>query len=190
MAHKKESQSQDEVTKVVTKTPTKRVVLVVFLVVAVVTAGVLIFKSNETKTHNAAVAAGQTSISLTPAAAEIKAGDTLEAAVVIDTKGKPVNAVQANLSYPTDKFEYAGTNNDGSAFPVAAQTVGGSGNVNISRGAMAPVSNQQIVTKVKFRALASSSEASITFAKGTVVLSSETNTNLLGQAIKGTYVIK
>jgi hypothetical protein len=130
-------------------------------------------------------------LSLSPSSASVSAGSTLAVQIWMDSGVSTVNAVQANLSYPLNKFNFVNIDSAGTAFGVEAQSTGGNGTVNIARGSTAPLSGKQLVATVNFTPLSSinkhRSTASVTFTTGTALLSDVTNTSILAATYGGSY---
>ena len=104
-----------------------------------------------------------------------------------------VNAVEADLTYPTAKLQFVSTSLTGTAFGVTASNTGGSGNISISLGTITAVSGDKLIATVTFKALASGS-ANVAYkplsgGTGSQVLSSTTNTNVVSAYNGGTYTI-
>lgn len=110
-----------------------------------------------------AYAAGA-SISLTANKATVPAGGSLIIAVYMNGGGAPINAVQADLSYPASKLQYVGFSASGSAFEIGATSGGGDGSASLARGTISSVSGSGLVGTVTFKALAGSGSASISVA--------------------------
>lgn len=125
-----------------------------------------------------AYAAVTAPLSLSASASSVVQGGTVTVYVYENSGSEPVNAVQANFTYPASSLQYDSISNS-SAFGVVAQNSGGSGSVSIARGTISPVSGQQLVASVTFTALASSGSAALAIAAGSEVVSS-TNTDVSG----------
>jgi hypothetical protein len=129
-------------------------------------------------------------LSLAPSSAQVARGSTLSVQIWADSADQPVNAVQINLSYPVDKLNFVSIDTANSAFGVAAQNTGGNGVIDIARGATDPVSGRSLVATVKFTPLTAAkgkSKAVISFTPGTVLVSSNTNGNVLAATYNGSY---
>ena len=98
-----------------------------------------------------------------------------------------VNAVQANLTYPSDKFDFLWISSSGSAFEITAEESGGGGSIKIGRGTISAKSGDQFVASVTFSAKVSAGTASISFSGGASVVSSSTSKNILGTRSGGSY---
>jgi hypothetical protein len=124
---------------------------------------------------------------LTPSNQKVSAGKSLIMEVWMDAKNQPVNAVQANLIYPTDKFDYGGIDTNGSAFEIEAQSTGGNGQIKIARGHIGTLTGPQLVARVSLVTKAGQGNGSIDFAKGSAIVRSTDNANVLGSTDSGRY---
>lgn len=122
--------------------------------------------------------AASATLYMSPSSGSVTNGNTITISISEDSGSEPVNAVQANFSYPTSELQFLSINNS-SAFSVAAQSNGGNGSIQIARGALPSVTGNQLVATVQFKALASSGSAVLSFTGGTSVESANTNTNIL-----------
>ncbi|HEY4695176.1 MAG TPA: hypothetical protein VIH52_04425 [Candidatus Nanoarchaeia archaeon] len=125
---------------------------------------------------------------LSPASKTVNNGENFAVSVYTNTGGDPVNAVQANLSYPTATLQFISVDSSGSAFEIAAETSGGSGSVRIGKGTLTPKTGVQLVGIVNFKAIAAGT-ASVSFASGSAVLRSTDNANILSGPTGGTYTV-
>jgi hypothetical protein len=135
------------------------------------------------KTSNQAI------LYVSPASLKVSSGNTLAIEIWMDAKSQPVNAVQANLSYPADKFDFSSVDNSGSAFEVAAQSDGGNGSIKIARGHVGSLSGKQLVTRVNLVAKSGTGKgnATINFTSGSVIVRSTDNVNVLSGTTGGRY---
>jgi hypothetical protein len=133
--------------------------------------------------------AASASMYLTPASGTYAAGSTLTVTVRINTGGDNVNAVQADLTYPTSKLTFQSVDATASAFDISAPTSGGNGAVSIARGKIGNVTGDAEVAKVKFTVLNSAGSAAITVNSSSVVARSSDSTNILVNRTGGTYTI-
>jgi hypothetical protein len=113
------------------------------------------------------------SLYITPATKSFTTGADISAAIYEDSGATAVNAVQANLSYPSN-VTFASIDAAGSAFPIAAQGTGSGGSVMIGRGTTTPVTGAQLIATVHFTA-ASAGTAVIPFTSGSAVIRSSDN---------------
>jgi len=121
--------------------------------------------------------AAAASISMTPSVTSATTNETITVTITEDSGTEPVNAVQANLSYPASSLQYVSTN-DSTAFPIDAQTAANNDIIQLARGAYTPVSGSQPVAVLTFKVLGSTGAAAMAFASGTAVVSSTSNTNI------------
>lgn len=103
-------------------------------------------------------AAATGSIYLSPSSKSAVSGASVTLSVRLSSSDA-VNAVQSNLSYPTDKLDYLSTSFSGTAFEIQAQSTGGGGSVMIARGTTGSVSGDKLIATVTFRAKVSSGSA-------------------------------
>jgi hypothetical protein len=124
---------------------------------------------------------------LNPSSQKVGSGQTLTLEVWMDAKSQPVNAVQANLTYPVDKFDFAGIDTNGSAFEVEAQSSGGSGEVKIARGHVGALTGSQLVARVNLIAKSGKGNGNINFTGGSAIVRSTDNINVLSSTSGGHY---
>src|SRR6185437_785927 len=74
--------------------------------------------------------AAAASISMVPSVTSATTDDTVTITITEDSGTEPVNAVQANLTYPTSSLRYVSTN-DSTAFPIDAQTTANNGAIQL-----------------------------------------------------------
>jgi hypothetical protein len=121
-----------------------------------------------------AALAASASVSLSPSASSVAKGSTVSVGVYENSGSEPVNAVKVIATYPADKFSYVSITNS-NAFSVAAFSSGGSGTVNIQRGALSPVTGRQLVATFRLKALVDSGTGSLGVdSAGTTVVSANT----------------
>src|SRR3989344_5362988 len=107
------------------------------------------------------VLAATANLYLSPASGSVSKGSILTVNIRENSGSEPVNSVQANLSYPANLLDFVSINSS-SAWGVVAQNSGGSGSVQIARGALPAVSGDQLVARVRFRGKTDSGTARIT----------------------------
>jgi len=123
------------------------------------------------------VAAASASMSLSVSSSSVAKGSYLTVYIRENSGSEPVNAAQANFSYPSNLLQYSSISNS-SAFSVVAQNSAGGGSVNIGRGALPSVSGSQLIASVTFKALTDSGTASFGFTGGSSVVSANSNTDI------------
>ena len=123
-----------------------------------------------------------------PSSQRVQVGGMVSVELRLDTNSYDINAVQANLSYPTDKLEFVNIDSSTSAFSVEAQTAGGNGSVAVARGAINPVNNSAaIVTTVNFKALAPGRKIQIQYTQDSMAVTPPDGKNVL-QKTAGTQI--
>lgn len=106
-----------------------------------------------------------------------------------------VNAIQANLSYPSSLLTCTTIDTATSAFGVQAQSSCSGGQITIARGVSggaAPLIGDQLVATLTFTAGTTSGSAAVAFSSGTALVSASTNQDILGSlsaTAGGTYTI-
>ena len=131
--------------------------------------------------------AGSARLYLEPAQRTVQQADSLVVAVRVDTGTEPVNAVQANLSYPADKLELTDISYTGSAFGIEAESSGGSGTIRMGRGSIQAQTGNLLFASLTFRALIGSGSAAVNFTDGSSVVRSTDNQDILASTGNGTY---
>ena len=137
-----------------------------------------------------ASAAPQAKLELTPATRTVTLGDTISVEIRLNTGGGPaINAVQANLSYPS-ALSCTGIVVNSAGWPVTAQSQCSADRVQIAVGAFAPVvGSMSRVAVVKFKTVARGM-ASLVFAEGSAAVDAATSTNQLAATHGATYTIQ
>jgi hypothetical protein len=157
------------------------VVAVLFGLVGVVT----YLQSNALKDSTQVV-----SLYLTPSSARITRGNTIAVNVMVNTLNQPVNAVQANLSYPADYLEFVAIDATNSAFSIEAQAIGGNGSVQIARGNFQPITGAAQLATVHFRAKLPTRSAPVSFSSGSEIIHATSFQNILIKTVGAKYTIR
>ena len=124
-------------------------------------------------------AAASAKLYLSPSSGSYKVGTSFTVSVRENSGTEPVNAVQADLSYPGSKLQFVSTSLSGSAFAISAGTSGGNGSVSIALGSTTARTGDQLIAKVTFKVLAGGTSGAVSFAGSSAVLSANTNTNIV-----------
>jgi chitodextrinase len=135
-------------------------------------------------------AAGAATLSLSPASLIVANNQTFTVDIREDSGSATVNAVQANLTYPSTSLEFVSVDATTSAFPLEAQSTGGGGSVTLARainGGQTPLTGSQLVARVTFKSLMTVGSATVSFGAGSAVVSSVDNTALTLTTLTGTY---
>jgi chitodextrinase len=129
-------------------------------------------------------------LSLSPSSSNVGLGNNFTVTIHENSGTDPVNAVQANLTYPTSQLQFVSIDSTTSAFSVDAQATGGSGAVTIARGAAGgtSVTGDQIVAVVTFKAIGLGAGA-VSFGAGSAIVRSTDNISILVTQTGGTYTV-
>src|SRR5207245_2281 len=104
--------------------------LLIFTVTfAAVGAGIVLYTQaaqNNKRVASSANAVSGVKLLLVPSSQKVSASGIFTVGVWTDTVDQPVNAVQANLTYSPDKFDFVSIDPAGSAFEIEAQSTGAS----------------------------------------------------------------
>ena len=113
-----------------------------------------------------------------PSATQVTEGQMVTVQVREDSGTVPVNAVQANISYPADKLEMKYINVVGSEFQITAEQTTTEGSVRLARGRQgAPLTGSRQIAQITFVAK-SAGTAEIDYTAGSVVVNSTDNSNV------------
>jgi hypothetical protein len=128
-------------------------------------------------------------MSASPASGSYTTGQTITVSVVINTNGNNVNATQANFSFNSALMQYQSFDFGSSAFGIPAEASVSGSTVRIARGTSTPVNGSSVlVGKVVFKALAAGN-ATVSFLGDCTVVSSDSNSDILGTKNGATYTI-
>lgn len=129
---------------------------------------------------NRAFAAGE-SVSLVPSATSVNLGANVTVQVRENSTTQGVNAVGVNITYDATKLQYVSVSETGSVFGLVAETTSNTGSLTLVRatsGGAAPLTGDQLVTTVTFKALAAGN-VTLGLGTGTVLLRASDNTDVL-----------
>lgn len=179
------------------KKPKKLIIGLLILAAIVVIGGAFALNRDEqepTQTTNTNTQQQSTektaTLALEPPQSTTTQDEVVTLSVYIDTGTQSVNAVQANLSYPTDKYDFISIDDTGSAFSISAEAKGGDGVIKIARGQAGGVTGKQLVAKVNLKQKAGSGQGEIKFADGTEAISAnEPYANILNTTSGATLTL-
>ncbi len=140
-------------------------------------------------------AATAPSVYLTPASQTVPGSAEFTVEVRENSGTNTVNAIQANLTYPSSLLDVVSIDTSTAAFKVEAEKTFANGNIKLGLGdGDAPGSGDQLVAVIRFASKTTAGVASVNFASGTALIDSTTNTDLLGSlnsttAPGGSYTI-
>jgi hypothetical protein len=112
-------------------------------------------------------------------------GSSLYVQVHANSVNTPVNAVQADFTYPTGLLTFVSIDSASSAFDITASQTGGSGSVSIQRGATAPKTGDLYIATVKFTVVGTGT-ANLNFQNSSLLLRSSNNTDILNEKLNAT----
>jgi hypothetical protein len=146
-------------------------------------------KSNNGSSSSSNNVVGSAKLYIKPANNSVATGGTMTFEVWVDTGGDPVNAVQANLTYPADKYDFSTIDSKDSAFEVQAMSTGGNGKINIARGHIGDIKGPALVAKVSLIAKSSKGDADVAFVAGSAVVRSTDQKDILKDKTGGTFKV-
>jgi hypothetical protein len=117
-------------------------------------------------------------------------GSDLYVEVRANSLSTPVNAVQADFTYPTNVLTYVGVSSSGTAYPTIPPSggqTGGNGHVSLQQG-IAPgttLTGDQLVATVRF-SVTGSGNAALAFENTSVLLANAGSTNILSETLNKT----
>lgn len=130
-------------------------------------------------------------LSLTPASGNYGAGGNFSVKVMVDGGGQPMNAVEANLSFPSALLSVTRVSKDGSAFSLWTTEPtysNAQGTISFGGGSPTPFSAKSMLVEIFFRAVKEGS-ASVSFTSGSVLAADGQGTDILTSKQGGTYAI-
>lgn len=132
---------------------------------------------------------GGAELYLTPASGSFANGATVVVTIMENSYGDAVNAVQANLTYPTNRLTFQSISTSSSNFTTTIESTGGSGSVRVGVGLLGDtLTGVQEVARVTFTANGVGS-APVTFASGSGIARASDSTNICQKQTSATYTI-
>lgn len=132
--------------------------------------------------------AGTANMYLSPASQSVNQSTNFTVEIREDSGSELVNAVQADLTYDSNKLDFVSVTTS-AAFEIEAETFGSGGIIKIARGTIAPKSGDQLVATITFNPKQSPGATSVDFSASSKVVSSIDNTDILASTSSGTYTI-
>jgi hypothetical protein len=186
--------------KAVQASSNKQVKIAVVLALLLMVGVALLLNNNSNSDKKTSNSSGSSSSSSTlsngngkmyikPANQDVKSGSTVTLEVWEDSGNQSVNAVQANLTYPTGSFDFSNIDPKGSAFEVQALSTGGNGKVQIARGHIGNLKGTNLVAKVTLTAKSVTGEAKVDFASGSAIVTSTDHKDILTEKTGSTYKV-
>ena len=128
-------------------------------------------------------------IYLSPTVGTYHSGDTISVAIHADSLTTPVNAVQANITYPAGLLQFQSISTSGSPFPSTLQNTGGSGSIQLGVGSLGTdPTGDNIIGTITFAYLSTGS-ASLSIAVGSAIYRSSDSANILNVTAGATYTL-
>ena len=128
---------------------------------------------------------------LAPSSGSFNSGQTFTAIVQVNPDGDSVNAVEAELSFDNSVLSVVNVSKDGSVFtlwPVEPTFSNTAGTITFGGGHTAPITSRSNLLVVTFRAVTEGS-GSVAFDSASVLAADGRGTDVLGDAIGGTYTV-
>jgi hypothetical protein len=129
---------------------------------------------------------------LSPANAPYNDNGSFSVQVREDSGAAAVNAVQANLSYPTNLLEVTSVDETGSGFGLNASTSSSNGQISIARGTTPGgpnVTGNQLIATINFKGKGTAGTASVSGAAGSAVVRASDAHDILTKTDGGSYVL-
>jgi len=126
---------------------------------------------------------------LSPASGSVSKGKVLPVTLRVNSGNEPVNAIQANLSYPANLLDVVSIKK-ASAWDTVAENSYGNGSIRIARGALPASTGDKAVAVIEFRAKTDSGTANVNFTSGSAVISANTNKDVKSGERGGSYTLK
>lgn len=123
-----------------------------FAMIALLSMSVLIYLPQR------ASAIGQ--LYLSPSSSSVQNGNNVIVSIRVDP-GTSIDGVETKITYDQSKLQYVSTSDSGSAFTFATLTSGGNGTVDVWRGIFGAVTDDSLVARVTFKALAGSGSTTL-----------------------------
>ena len=120
---------------------------------------------------------------------QVRVGTPVTLTVMVDTTGQPVNAIQANLSFPVGRLACGSLAVELTTWPVVAEQTCVGGLVKVAVGSFTPRVGRRAVAKVSLMPLSRGS-ANVRFAPGSAVVESVTNTRVLRSARAASFTVR
>lgn len=126
---------------------------------------------------------------ITPASGSYSNGATVTITIRENSYATPVNAVQANLTYPSGQLQFQSINTSSSPFTTTLQSSGGSGSVQIGVGLLGDsVTGDAVVATVTFTVIGTGT-AAITFAAGSGIAKTSDSSDVCKKKTGSSYTL-
>jgi hypothetical protein len=138
-------------------------------------------------------AASEVKFYLSPSSASVSPNDTLTLSWREDSGSEPVNVATTHIYYPTSSLQLLSIT-PSAQFPLNSYSYG-PGVINVHyQATFSPVTNDQLVATIKFKAIASSGNFNVTIdpvigSSNSSLISSNSHSNILSAVYSGSYGI-
>lgn len=164
----------------------------VFMALAFAWTGIRLLTGSEA----AIIPGGAVQLYLTPASSTVTQGEEFNVVVRINTNGQTVNAVRSDITYSAGQLEFVSTSSPCAdpPFGVTAENLPAPGSptpgsVKIACGSFVGVTGDHPIATLRFRALATTGAATISFANTSEALLKSDSSNQLGSTASGTVTM-
>lgn len=143
-------------------------------------------RSNNTPTAPAVT------LSISPSSQTFRRDQTASLAVNVNTNGQSVNAAEATVNYPADKFDFVSITATGSAFEIETPVSTTTGSVTFARATTTPVnSSNALLGTINLRPKAGGRKVPVTIiSNSSLVLRHGDSENILERVSGGIYTIR
>jgi hypothetical protein len=124
---------------------------------------------------------------LTASSNSVAKNSNLDIGVRINSGDTSINAVQANLNYSSDKFDFVSIT-PASTFPIESENSGGNGSIHMGRGIIGSVKGDQLIATVTLKAK-NTGTGDVKFAAGSSATESGSNKMVQVSTGDATYTI-
>jgi hypothetical protein len=161
------------------------VAMIALVVVAVAAVGITAVNSSHAAkkpggsgggggTPTPSTVASSAQLYLSPAKTSAASGANVTFQIHANSGTTSVNAVEADIAYPADKFDFVSIDDSASAFSIKAEASNSDGVVKIARGSTAALTGDQAVATVTFKAKTAKGNASLSFLSTSALVSNST----------------
>lgn len=125
---------------------------------------------------------------INPSGQNLEVGDTFKFDIYVESPDE-FNGIQANLSYPTNLFEFENIDDSTTNWDAKLQSEGGNGTIKIARGTFSKASGMQKVATVNLKVIAKGNNANVEFLSSSIITQIKTADNILGQMTGASFNI-
>lgn len=169
----------------------KRKVLLIFITLfAAVGLYFLVQSSAASRTTSGATTSTAVNLYLKPSSISVNNGSQAVFEVRMNTQGKNVNAVNAEISYPVDKMQFVSIDATMSPLDFKLNEQGANGVIKIARGTTSYVTGDVLIGKVTMKATASRTKGQMTFLSQSAIVDAANATNILEQTFGSNITFK